>query len=86
MKNKIKEICKKLPFIQAIYRSLINYQLKSKSVNDIFLALNNICESNSKYLLTTTFTERSCNADIATGQWRTLNLQIPLSTFRIQKK
>ena len=27
--------------------------------------------------MTTTFSERTSNIDIATGQWRTLNLQIP---------
>ena len=46
------------------------------SFEDIFKALTNICNSNSKYLLTTTFTERTINNDIKTGQWRTLNLQI----------
>ena len=30
----------------------------------------------SKYLLTTTFTNRQLNEDITTGSWRTLNLQI----------
>lgn len=46
------------------------------SFEDIFQALTNICNSNSKYLLTTHFTERPSNNDIKTGQWRTLNLEI----------
>lgn len=45
------------------------------SFEDIFIALNNICKSKSKYLLTTTFTNRVDNKDIKTGQWRTLNLE-----------
>ncbi len=47
------------------------------SFSDISLALDNICRSKSRYLLTTIFTERKSNRDIATGQWRTLNLQLP---------
>jgi len=47
------------------------------SYDDIFKALDNICKSDSQYLLATTFTERTRNNNIATGQWRTLNLQIP---------
>ena len=43
---------------------------------DVFLAFNNICNSQSEYLLTTTFTKRQDNGDIATGHWRVLNLQI----------
>lgn len=46
------------------------------SYNDIFKALNNICRSGSKYLLTTTFTNRQSNENIITGKWRTLNLQL----------
>lgn len=45
------------------------------SFDDIFLALKNIKASNSKYLLTTTFTARDKNKDIFTGEWRPLNLQ-----------
>lgn len=45
------------------------------SFDDILRALNNVCASRSKYLLTTTFTERSANLDISTGQWRVLNLE-----------
>lgn len=46
------------------------------SFDDAFEALRNICRSRSKYLVTTTFTQRSTNTDIITGQWRTLNLQV----------
>ena len=45
------------------------------SFHDIRQALNNFKNSSSKYLLTTTFTERTTNVDITTGDWRPLNLQ-----------
>ena len=44
------------------------------SLTDNFLALSNICKSNSKYLLTTIFTDRKENRDIITGQWHPLHL------------
>ena len=40
-------------------------------------ALRNIAGSGATWLLTTTFTSRSHNADIAPGKWRPLNLQAP---------
>lgn len=43
---------------------------------DIMKALRNIVGSGSKWLLTTTFTDRMHNADIAAGKWRPLNLQV----------
>ena len=46
------------------------------SFKDMFRALDNVCNSQSKYLLTTTYTKRKINFDIYTGQWRTLNLEI----------
>jgi hypothetical protein len=46
------------------------------SFADIFHSLDNICNSHSEYLLTTTFTGRKDNCDIATGKWRVLNLEI----------
>jgi len=46
------------------------------SFADIFLALQNICSSQSQYLLSTTFTTRKENHNIVTGQWRPLNLEI----------
>jgi len=51
------------------------------SYNDALLALENICKSHSKYLLTTTFTNRNSNEDIATGNWRTLNLELSPFAF-----
>lgn len=42
---------------------------------DIKYALDNICASKSRYLLTTTFTDRKSNTPIPTGLWRPLNLQ-----------
>jgi hypothetical protein len=39
-------------------------------------SLRNICASGAKLILTTTFPERTTNADIRTGEWRTLNLQL----------
>ncbi|MFO7722557.1 MAG: class I SAM-dependent methyltransferase [Bacteroidales bacterium] len=47
------------------------------SYRDILLALKNISNSKSKYLLTTTFSARKENQDIVTGQWRPINLQAP---------
>lgn len=41
---------------------------------DALAALRNIAESGSKYLLTTTFPTRINTSDIATGQWRPINL------------
>lgn len=53
------------------------------SFADIFLALNNVCNSQSEYFLTTTFTGRKNNHDILTGQWRVINLE--LSPFVLPK-
>ena len=46
------------------------------SYKDVFRALGNMCSSGSMYLLTTTFTDRRDNRDIATGQWRPLNMEL----------
>lgn len=61
------------------------------SNKDIFKAVNNICLSNSKYLLTTTFPQRKENWDTITGGWHPLNLQIdpfffPAPLFIINEK
>jgi hypothetical protein len=53
------------------------------SFADIELALSGICNSQSNYFLTTTFTGRKENHDIVTGEWRTINLE--LSPFRLPK-
>lgn len=46
------------------------------SYDDIRSALNSISQSNSRYLLTTTFPETGLNWNIRTGDWRPLNLEI----------
>jgi hypothetical protein len=46
------------------------------SDRDAIRALRNIFDSGSNYLLTTTFTRRQRNHNIATGQWRPLNLEV----------
>jgi hypothetical protein len=45
------------------------------SYEDIFLALDNLFKSKSRYVLTTTFPERNENCDIPTGDWRPINLE-----------
>lgn len=46
------------------------------SFADISLALKNVCNSQSEYFLTTTFTDRIENYDIVTGLWRAINLEL----------
>jgi hypothetical protein len=46
------------------------------SFSHVTSALRNMCDSGSTYLLTTTFNQRR-NHDIATGQFRPLNLEAP---------
>jgi len=45
------------------------------SFENIYKSIINICNSQSKYFMTTTFTEREKNVDIETGQWRPLNFR-----------
>ena len=45
------------------------------SFADAKAAIRNFQRSGSRYLLTTTFTERARNTDIPTGGWRVLNLE-----------
>lgn len=47
------------------------------SYKDIFSALENFKRSKSKFLLTTTFTNRIKNRNIFSGGWRPLNLELP---------
>ena len=47
----------------------------------VFQALRNIIDSDSTFLLTTTFSNREKNEDILTGSWRPINLQIPPLNF-----
>jgi hypothetical protein len=51
------------------------------SFAEITTALKNFKRSGSSYLLTTMFTSRIINTDIATGDWRTLNFQLPPFSF-----
>ncbi|MCQ6274858.1 class I SAM-dependent methyltransferase [Bacillus sp. V3B] len=51
------------------------------SFSDIRLAINNFKASRSRYLLTTTFTNRKSNTDIKTGAWRPLNLEMKPFNF-----
>jgi mannosyltransferase OCH1-like enzyme len=48
---------------------------------EVTQALKNFKRSRSRYLLTTTFTGPRRNTEIATGEWRTLNLQLPPFNF-----
>jgi hypothetical protein len=45
------------------------------SYDDINNSMKNICASNSKYLMVTTFTKHNLNYDITTGDWRPINLE-----------
>lgn len=50
--------------------------------NDILQALQTIKQSGARYLLVTTFTQRTTNYNIATaGDWRPLNMQKPPFNF-----
>jgi hypothetical protein len=51
------------------------------SYADVFAAFRQMCESRSRFLLTTTFTARETNQDILSGEWRTLNLEKPPFDF-----
>ena len=51
------------------------------SFKDVFTTIKNFKESNSKYLLTTTFPELRENRNIDTGLWRPINLQIKPFSF-----
>ena len=46
------------------------------SNDNIFKALNNIRESGSKYLLSTSFTKYNHNSSILDGEWKCINLMI----------
>ena len=51
------------------------------SYKHIRRALRNFRDSGATYLLTTTYTARTENWDIVTGDWRPLNLQVPPFAF-----
>lgn len=71
-------ISDKLPQVDLI---LCRDCLVHLSFSQIFAALRNFKRSNSKYLLTTTFTRFVDNADIEMGEWRPINLQEPPFSF-----
>lgn len=52
------------------------------SYRDIYLTLKNFIESDIKYILTTSHTECAVNADILSGQFRLLNLQLAPFDFQ----
>ena len=62
--------------LQQVDLILMRDGLVHMSYDDIFKSLNNVCNSMSQYLLTTSFTDRQDNGDIITGGWRPLNLEI----------
>jgi 2-polyprenyl-3-methyl-5-hydroxy-6-metoxy-1,4-benzoquinol methylase len=47
------------------------------SFDDVWRGLRNFKRTGSRYLLSTTFQNRERNFEIATGDWRPLNLQAP---------
>jgi len=51
------------------------------SFENIFKALYNIKTSNCKYILATTFCDRTVNFNTTNGHWRTLNLEIAPFNF-----
>lgn len=51
------------------------------SFNKIFKAISNFKKSGSKYLLTTSYSDYLNNTDIATGDWRKINLLLPPFNF-----
>src|SRR5215204_410766 len=51
------------------------------SFADVWAALDNIQASGARYLIATTFVDRTYNEDARTGWWRTLNLQAPPFAF-----
>ena len=76
--KKLNIISDPLPSVDLIFSRdcLVHLSLK-----DIIKSLENICQTNSRYLLTTTFPKQSSNYDIATGQWRALDLQVAPFNF-----
>lgn len=68
----------KLPKVDLV---IIRDCLVHFSYEDIFLAIENVIKSGSKYLLTTSFTNRYENNDIRTGDWRPINLQVSPFNF-----
>ncbi len=51
------------------------------SFKDTYNIIQNFKKSGSKYLLTTTFTDRQYNTDLGKSFWRTINLELPPFNF-----
>ena len=51
------------------------------SLADVWTALGRIRDSGARYLIATTFIDRTYNDDARTGGWRTLNLEAPPFAF-----
>lgn len=66
-------ICDPLPRVDLI---LCRDCLVHLSFENALAALRNMQASQSTWLLATTFTGQDTNRDIATGEWRTLNLEV----------
>jgi hypothetical protein len=49
--------------------------------HDVLAALSNLKRTRARWLLTTTFAERSANEPIELGAWRPLNLEAPPFAF-----
>ena len=71
-------ICDELPGADII---LCRDCLVHLSYSQCFAVVRNFKKSRSKYLLTTTFTERKKNEDLRQGIWRVLNLEISPFNF-----
>lgn len=68
----------KLPKVDLIF---VRDCLVHLSYDLIFQSIEQMKKSGSKYLLTTTFPDRTINYDIVPGFWRPLNLELPPFNF-----
>ena len=50
-------------------------------LHDVFRALRQFQQSESRYLLTTTFPGKRTNRDLDAGEWQPLNLEAPPFSF-----
>jgi hypothetical protein len=75
----VKDIClDKLPAADLI---LCRDCIVHLSFEDGVKLIKNLQRSNIRYLLVTTFPERSVNTDLGDGIWRTLNMELPPFNF-----
>lgn len=75
---KLDMIQDKLPQVDIVFCRDVLVHFNNRQ---IFRAIKNIKQSNSKYLLTTTFPAVNKNINIVTGQWRALDLCKPPFNF-----